>query len=96
MMCLALESDVLIFLLCFATSACRTEVVWDYFLQFKLYDCDEIRCFLHRKAELGKGGYGTVRCSAHRLLGNIAVKCFSVSGGYADKDTIARMYDICN
>jgi len=41
---------------------------------------------------LGKGGYGTVRCSAHRLLGTIAVKCFSVSGGYAEKETIARMY----
>ena len=67
-------------------------MVLDYVLQFKLYDCDEIRCFLHRKAELGKGSYGTVRCSAHHLLGTIAVKCFSVSGGDAVKETIAKMY----
>jgi len=67
------------------------EVLLYFFLQFKWYDSNEIRCFLHRKAELGKGGYGTVRCSAHRLLGTIAVKCFSVSGGYEEKKKIAKM-----
>jgi len=71
----------------------RAKLKSDFFSQFKMYPCDEIRCFVHPKAELGKGGYGTVLCSAHRLLGTIAVKCFSVSGGYADKEAIARMYD---
>ena len=74
-----------------ATSISRMEVLLYLFLQFKWYDSNEIRCFLHREAELGKGGYGTVRCSAHHLLGAIAVKCFSVSGGYAEKQQIAKM-----
>jgi len=74
-----------------ATSISRMEVLLYFFLQFKWYDSKEIRCFLHREAELGKGGYGTVRCSAHHLLGAIAVKCFSVSGGYAEKQQIAKM-----
>jgi len=57
----------------------------------KKYDSSEIRCFTDQKAELGCGAFGVVRCSIHRLLGRIAVKCFQTSGGDAEKEMIATM-----
>jgi len=60
-------------------------------LQLRQYNPNEIRCFIDRKAELGSGAFGIVRCSAHRFLGSIAVKCFPVTGGDAEKEIIANV-----
>jgi len=60
-------------------------------LQLNEYSSDDVGCFDDPKAELGCGAFGVVLCCVHRILGNIAVKCFAVSGGDADKENIANM-----
>lgn len=52
------------------------------------YNATDIVCLKTEEGELGSGLLGTVLLGRYSGLGAIALKCFSVQGGKAEKITI--------